>query len=69
MTGKRLDFGDPFRIIRGEGLGLALARAMIEAHEGRLTHSCEQDGAGPAEARTPYRVRFTIQLPTRWRRR
>lgn len=67
--GTRLDFGDPFRIIRGEGLGLALARAMIEGHEGTLTHSCEREGQGATEATTPYRVRFTMHIPTRWRRR
>jgi hypothetical protein len=54
---------DPFRIISGEGLGLAMAYRIVEAHDGRLTVKSERYASGKHKDTTPYRVRFTIQLP------
>ena len=65
--GRRLDWADPVRIVRGEGLGLPIARAVVLAHEGMLSHQCETSGKAEND-RTPYRVRFTMELPTRWNR-
>lgn len=53
---------DPFRVIRGEGLGLYLARQIAIAHDGSLIHTCECAGR-PSGDTTPYRVRFTLSLP------
>lgn len=63
--GARSTFRDPFRVIPGEGVGLPMARAFVERQNGRLQHSSVPEGRvdGPT---TPYRVRFTIELPTGW---
>lgn len=53
---------DPFRVIRGEGLGLYLARQIAIAHDGEIGHTCEVAGKHTGDT-TPYRVRFTLSIP------
>lgn len=69
-VGKRIDWKDPLRPIPGQGLGLPMARAVVEAHHGTLSHTCEPEGQVPADAdrggRQPYRVRFLMKLPHHW---
>ncbi len=60
---------DPIRAIAGEGLGLFMVRAVVAAHGGRVTHSCRVEAARDSGDRTPYRVRFTVELPHNWKRR
>lgn len=68
---------DPLRAIPGEGLGLYMVRRVMDAHEGRVFHTCEpekrqrsaKDTIPPPDAKTPYRVRFTLELPHHWRKR
>lgn len=67
--GKRMDWSDPFRVITGQGLGLAMARAVVVQHEGRLYHTSEREGRGTNDETTPHRVRFTMELPHHWTRR
>lgn len=64
----RMDWQDPFRTIGGEGLGLPMVQAIVDAHDGELKHECEPM-SGTADSKTrPYLVRFTIELPTYWGR-
>lgn len=68
---------DPLRAIPGEGLGLYMVRRVMDAHDGRVFHTCEpekrqrsaKDTIPPPDAKTPYRVRFTLELPHHWRKR
>jgi signal transduction histidine kinase len=64
-AGERLRQYDPFRIIPGQGIGLPMALAFVEAHKGRLYHTSRLAGVERG-AKTPSRVRFTIELPTQW---
>lgn len=63
--GHRLDWQDPFRAISGEGLGLAITKAITDAHRGKLRHSCESHTGKSGETQ-PYKVRFTLSLPHHW---
>ncbi len=65
---QRMDWQDPLRTIEGEGLGLPMVGAIIDAHDGKLFHTCEKLSADAHHDRAPYRVRFTIELPTFWGR-
>jgi signal transduction histidine kinase len=70
-VGGRLDWKDRLRSIDGTGLGLPMARALVQAHDGTLRHTSVPAGA-PREdhpEEVPHRVRFTVELPTRWRQR
>lgn len=64
----RMDWQDPFRTIGGEGLGLPMVKAIVEAHDGRLKHLCRPMTGAPKSETKPYLVRFTIELPTLWGR-
>jgi signal transduction histidine kinase len=66
--GKRARKPDPYRPIPGEGLGLAMSKAIVQAHKGRIYHSSRRDThSAKSDERTPYRVRFTVELPSAWR--
>ncbi len=70
--GKRIDWKDPLRPIPGQGLGLPMARAVMDAHKGSLSHTCETLGAttdGQGSGREPFRVRFLMRLPHHWQSR
>lgn len=54
---------DPLRVIAGQGLGLSLVKAIIEAHDGSIEVTSIQEGSGNVSETTPHRVRFLIQLP------
>lgn len=55
---------DPFRSITGQGLGLMLVQKIIEAHDGTVKcESVQEDNSARAET-IPYRVRFSLSLPT-----
>jgi signal transduction histidine kinase len=56
---------DPFRIIPGGGLGLLMAKAIVEAHGGTLSYQCEQVGSGESAGTTLFRMRNLIKLPLR----
>lgn len=60
---ERANPDDPFRMISGQGLGLAMAHRIVEAHDGKLTVRSDRYRLGKSEETTPYQVRFTIQLP------
>ncbi len=60
---ERANPDDPFRMISGQGLGLAMAHRIVEAHDGRLTVRSDRYRPGKSEETTPYQVRFTIELP------
>lgn len=67
--GKRIDWKDPLRPIPGQGLGLPMARAVVDAHRGSLSHTCESLGATTdalGSGREPHRVRFLMKLPHNW---
>lgn len=63
----RIDWKDPVRWIEGEGLGLPMALKIVQAHGGELSHRCEPAGQSIEGNYAPYKVRFTITLPTKWR--
>ncbi len=63
----RIDWKDPVRWIEGEGLGLPMALKVVQAHGGKLSHRCEPAGQSIDGDFAPYKVRFTIMLPTKWR--
>ncbi len=72
--GKR-SWRDRARTIQGQGLGLTMAHAVIEAHDGELFHTCEPisphwrpEVDSISDRGIPFRVRFTVKLPHRWRR-
>ncbi len=70
-VGERLDWKDPIRAIDGTGLGLPMARALVEAHGGNIRHTSQLLGAAkekPGELQ-PHRVRFVVELPHQWRQR
>lgn len=70
-VGERLDWKDPIRAIDGTGLGLPMARALVEAHGGTIRHTSQPLGAAkekPGELQ-PHRVRFVVELPHQWRQR
>ena len=72
QLGSRIDWKDPLRPIQGQGLGLPMARAVVEAHGGQLYHECELEGSGGGSGDDrfqPYLVRFVMKLPHHWRRR
>jgi signal transduction histidine kinase len=60
---ERANPDDPFRMISGQGLGLAMAYKIVEAHSGMLRVKSERYATGRCEDTTSYQVRFTIQLP------
>lgn len=62
-VGQRLDWRDPIRAIEGTGLGLPMARALVEKHGGTLTHESRPLGAAQGVARSL--VRFLVTLPRR----
>ena len=59
----RLYWGDPFRTIEGQGLGLPMAKAIVEAHRGKITHRSTLYIKGQRAQTTQYKVRFTVKLP------
>jgi len=59
----RLNWGDPFRTIEGQGLGLPMAKAIVEAHHGKISHRSTLYIKGQRPQTTQYRVRFTVKLP------
>lgn len=61
--GQRLDWRDPIREIEGTGLGLPMARALVERHGGRLTHESRPLGVSNGVSRAL--VRFVVALPRR----
>jgi signal transduction histidine kinase len=70
----RREWNDRVRTIQGQGLGLAMTQAIIQAHEGELSLTSEPvhhraSMAEPASERFPhpYRVRFSMKLPHRWK--
>jgi signal transduction histidine kinase len=66
--GKRARNPDPYRPIPGEGLGLAMSKAIVQKHNGRIYHSSRKETHSErADERTPYRVRFTVELSSAWR--
>lgn len=70
-VGERLDWKDPIRAIDGTGLGLPMARALVEAHGGSIRHTSQPLGVAkekPGEVQ-PHRVRFVVELPHQWRQR
>ncbi|MFO0588010.1 MAG: GAF domain-containing protein [Polyangiaceae bacterium] len=70
-VGERLDWKDPIRAIDGTGLGLPMARALVEAHGGTIRHSSHTLTLAkekPGEL-SPHRVRFVVELPHQWRQR
>jgi signal transduction histidine kinase len=61
---------DPVRNIEGQGLGLAMAKATIEAHDGSLSHTCRRSNRelrGRSGVPAAH-VCFTVVLPTHWSR-
>ncbi|HEY2295632.1 MAG TPA: GAF domain-containing sensor histidine kinase [Thermoanaerobaculia bacterium] len=60
---ERANRDDPFRMISGQGLGLAMASRIVEAHDGVLTVKAEHYISGKQESTTSHRVRFNIRLP------
>lgn len=65
--GARLDWTDPFRIISGEGYGLAICKSLIEAHSGEIRAKSieENEHSLSEEAKKRYQVTITIILPIR----
>lgn len=59
----RLDWEYPFRTIEGQGLGLPMARAIVEAHGGTISHQSFRYLRGWSESTTQYGVRFLVKLP------
>ena len=70
-VGERLDWKDPIRAIDGTGLGLPMARALVEAHGGTIRHTSQSVGTPKDKAGElqPHRVRFVVELPHQWRQR
>ncbi|MBK8256552.1 MAG: GAF domain-containing protein [Polyangiaceae bacterium] len=70
-VGERLDWKDPIRAIDGTGLGLPMARAVVESHGGTIRHTSKpvgmsKENSGEIQA---HRVRFVVELPHLWRHR
>jgi signal transduction histidine kinase len=69
-VGERLDWKDPIRAIDGTGLGLPMARALVEAHGGTIRHTSLPLGAPREKGELqPHKVRFVVELPHQWRHR
>ncbi|MCO7226087.1 ATP-binding protein [Pleionea sp. CnH1-48] len=68
--GSHFTWEDPFRVIAGEGYGVAIIKSIVAAHQGHISFESEPVTTGSTNSKkNRHKVTVTMKLPHHWHRR